>query len=32
VDKARSALLELPETDARRALDAMAEFVVSRPM
>jgi octaprenyl-diphosphate synthase len=32
VDTARGALLELPETDARRALDAMAEFVVSRPM
>jgi octaprenyl-diphosphate synthase len=32
VDKARSALLDLPDTPARRALDTMAEFVVSRPM
>jgi octaprenyl-diphosphate synthase len=32
VDRARSALLSLPDSDARRALDTMAEFVVSRPM
>jgi octaprenyl-diphosphate synthase len=32
VDKARSALLALPDSDARRALDTMAEFVVSRPV
>ena len=32
VDRARDALLALPETDARRVLDTMAEFVVSRPM
>jgi octaprenyl-diphosphate synthase len=32
VDKARSALAELPNTEARRVLDTMAEFVVSRPM
>jgi octaprenyl-diphosphate synthase len=32
VDRARSALADLPDTDARRALDTMAEFVVSRPM
>ena len=31
IDKARSALLALPDSDARRALDTMAEFVVSRP-
>jgi octaprenyl-diphosphate synthase len=32
VDRARTALLELPDTDARRTLDTMAEFVVTRPM
>jgi octaprenyl-diphosphate synthase len=32
VDRARSCLTELPESDARAALDTMAEFVVSRPM
>jgi octaprenyl-diphosphate synthase len=32
IDRARSALAELPESDARRALDLMAEFVISRPM
>lgn len=32
VDRARSALLELPDRDARQALDTMAEFVVTRPM
>ncbi len=30
VDRARGALLELPDSDARRLLDAMAEFVVTR--
>ena len=28
----REALRALPESDARRVLDAMAEFVVSRPL
>jgi octaprenyl-diphosphate synthase len=32
IDRARSALADLPDTDARRVLDAMAEFVVTRPM
>ena len=32
VDRARSAIAELPDTDARRVLDAMAEFVVARAM
>jgi octaprenyl-diphosphate synthase len=32
VDRARSALSDLPPTDARHVLDTMAEFVVSRPM
>ena len=32
VDRARSAIADLPDTDARRVLDTMAEFVVSRPM
>jgi octaprenyl-diphosphate synthase len=32
VDRARSALAELPDTDARQVLDTMAEFVVSRPL
>ena len=30
VDRARSAIADLPDTDARRVLDAMAEFVVAR--
>lgn len=32
VDRARTSLSELPDTEARRVLDVMAEFVVSRPM
>ncbi len=32
VEKARAAIAILPDTDARRVLDAMAEFVVTRPM
>jgi octaprenyl-diphosphate synthase len=32
VDRARSAIAELPESDARGVLDTMAEFVISRPM
>jgi len=32
VDRARGALLALPESNTRRALDLMAEFVVARPM
>src|SRR5439155_19058388 len=32
VDKARSALTALPETEARRVLDTMAEFVVTRAL
>lgn len=32
IDRARGALLELPESETRRALDLMAEFVVTRPM
>jgi octaprenyl-diphosphate synthase len=32
VDRARSAIDVLPDTEAKRVLDAMAEFVVSRPM
>jgi octaprenyl-diphosphate synthase len=32
VDRARGSLSELPDTEARRVLDLMAEFVVSRPM
>jgi octaprenyl-diphosphate synthase len=32
VDRARTAIADLPETDARQVLDAMAEFVVSRPL
>jgi octaprenyl-diphosphate synthase len=32
VDRARGALLALPESNTRRALDMMAEFVVARPM
>jgi octaprenyl-diphosphate synthase len=32
VERARAALTRLPDTEARRILDTMAEFVVSRPM
>jgi geranylgeranyl pyrophosphate synthase len=32
IDRARSALATLPETPARQALDALAAFVISRPM
>jgi octaprenyl-diphosphate synthase len=32
IGRARDALADLPESDARRLLDAMAEFVISRPM
>ncbi|HZL36040.1 MAG TPA: polyprenyl synthetase family protein [Tepidisphaeraceae bacterium] len=32
VDRARSAIADLPDSDARAALDTMAEFVVTRPM
>jgi octaprenyl-diphosphate synthase len=32
VDRARSAIADLPDTEARRVLDTMAEFVVVRPM
>ena len=32
VAKARAAIAILPDTDARRVLDTMAEFVVTRPM
>ena len=32
VDDARSALADLPDSDARRVLDMMAEFVIVRPM
>ena len=32
VDRARSAIAELPDGDAKSVLDTMAEFVVSRPM
>ena len=32
VDRARSVLADLPDSDARRVLDAMAEFVVARAM
>ena len=32
VDRARSAIADLPDTDARRVMDAMAEFVVGRSM
>jgi octaprenyl-diphosphate synthase len=32
VDRARSALLDLPDSEPRRVLDTMAEFVVSRAM
>ncbi len=30
VDRARGALVDLPDTDARRVMDLMAEFVISR--
>jgi octaprenyl-diphosphate synthase len=32
VERARGALLTLPDTEARRVLDTMAGFVISRPM
>jgi octaprenyl-diphosphate synthase len=32
VAEARAAIANLPDTDARRVLDTMAEFVVTRPM
>lgn len=32
VDDARSALADLPDSNARRVLDTMAEFVIARPM
>jgi octaprenyl-diphosphate synthase len=32
VDRARTALAQLPNTEAKRVLDTMAEFVVTRPM
>ena len=32
VDRARRALEAVPDGEARRALDTMAEFVVTRPM
>jgi octaprenyl-diphosphate synthase len=32
VDRARGALHGLPDSDARRLLDAMAEFVITRPL
>jgi octaprenyl-diphosphate synthase len=32
VDQARAALANLPPTEARRVLDTMAEFVITRPM
>ena len=32
VGRARGAIAELPDTEARRVLDTMEEFVVSRPM
>jgi octaprenyl-diphosphate synthase len=32
VDRARVALKALPDSEARRVLDTMAEFVISRPM
>jgi octaprenyl-diphosphate synthase len=32
VDRARTALADLPATDARAVLDTIAEFVVTRPM
>jgi len=32
VDRARTAIADMPDTEARRVLDTMAEFVVVRPM
>lgn len=32
VDRARNCLVALPESEAKRTLDSMAEFVVNRPM
>ncbi|MDB5304496.1 MAG: octaprenyl-diphosphate synthase, partial [Phycisphaerales bacterium] len=32
VDRARNAISDLPDGEARRALDTMAEFCVTRPM
>ena len=32
VDRARNAIESIPDSEARRALDTMAEFVISRPM
>lgn len=32
VDEARGAIAELPDSEARRVLDLMAEFVIARPM
>lgn len=32
IDRARTAIASLPESDARQVLDTMAEFVISRPM
>ncbi len=32
VDRARSALAELPESEASRVLDTMAEYVIARPL
>ncbi len=32
VARARQAIADLPETDARQVLDVMAEFVITRPM
>ncbi len=32
IQRARSAIADLPETDARQVLDVMAEFVITRPM
>ena len=32
IDRARTAIAGLPDTDARQVLDTMAEFVIARPM
>lgn len=32
VDEARSAIADLPDSEAKRVLDTMAEFVIARPM
>jgi octaprenyl-diphosphate synthase len=32
IDRARGALLDLPDSEAKRVLDVMAEFVINRPM